>query len=63
MDKYKYISRRGGYEHVLTVGQVYSGVEEDGIFASDRYLRVYDENGKQIAAAHLSRFEKVTTEG
>jgi len=59
MKRYKNVSRRGGYEGVLVVGEVYDGIEEPGIFAGDKYLRVFDSDGKQIAAAHLSRFEEV----
>jgi len=56
---YKYISRRGGYENILTLGEIYFGYVEPGIFASDPYLVVYDETGKRLCAAHLSRFEEI----
>lgn len=59
MGRYKCVSHHGGYERVLNVGQIYQGVEEPGIFATDPYLVVYDDEGNKIAAAHLSRFEKV----
>lgn len=59
MQKYKVVSSRSGYEHIFRVGDIVQGIEEEGIFASDPYLVVYNEDGKRIAAAHLSRFVKV----
>lgn len=56
--RYKNVSRRSGYDHILEAFKVYDGVEVQGIFDSDPYLIVYDENGVRLAAAHLSRFEK-----
>lgn len=59
--RYKYTSRLGGYEHALTVGEVYDGQEVPGIFDNSPYLIVY-KDGQEIAAAHLSRFTKVEGE-
>ena len=58
MKKYRVVSSRGGYEHILREGDIVQGIVVD-IFASDPYLRVFNHEGKPIAAAHLSRFEEV----
>lgn len=61
MDKYRFTQgQMGGYEHTLTDGKIYDGVEVPGIF-QEPYLVVY-EDGKKIASAYLFRFEKVVEE-
>ena len=53
MQKYKCIFNLGGYDHILTLGKIYNGIEEEGIFKNSPYLVVYDDSGNRLASAHL----------
>ena len=56
----KYICKhlRGGYEYSLTVGKVYEGTVEPGIFQEPYLVIPEGDNGKKVIA-HLYRFEQV----
>ena len=59
MAKYKAVHLRGGYENRLTVGNIYEGEEQPGIF-QEPYLVIPEGDDGQQVVAHLHRFEKVS---